>query len=72
MLRTEHISRSTKRKNLLPLLGYEVANEIQPSMQQISKKVKSLVHGPSNRVFKYQSCSLNGVTYHTKERDNNE
>lgn len=25
MLRTEHISRSTKRENFLPLLGYEVS-----------------------------------------------
>ncbi|KAL8464801.1 hypothetical protein ACS0TY_034340 [Phlomoides rotata] len=47
-----------------------MANEIQHSMQQISEKVKALAQGPNNKVFKYQSYSLNGVTYHTKERDN--
>ncbi|KAL8457188.1 hypothetical protein ACS0TY_035149 [Phlomoides rotata] len=39
-------------------------------MQQISEKVKALAQGPNNKVFKYQSYSLNRVTYHTKERDN--
>lgn len=32
--------------------------------------MKALAKGPSNKVFKYQSYSLNGVIYHTKERDN--
>ncbi|XP_073131634.1 uncharacterized protein [Henckelia pumila] len=36
---------------------------------QISKRLKWIARGPSNQVLKYSSYLIDGVTYHTKERD---
>lgn len=49
--------------------GIQVANKVAISTHQISERLKWLAHGPSNQVLKYQSYMINGVTYHTKERD---
>ncbi|XP_074572618.1 uncharacterized protein LOC141829097 [Curcuma longa] len=47
-----------------------VTNTTSSSSNQLSEKVKLLAHGPSKQVLKYSSYMIDGVTYHTKERDN--
>ena len=39
------------------------------SSSQISERLKWIARGPSNQVLKYSSYLIDGVTYHTKERD---
>ncbi|XP_073279526.1 uncharacterized protein [Primulina huaijiensis] len=51
-----------------PLSG-AVAHLVDHSTHQISEILMWLAHGPCNKVLKYSSYLIDGVTYATKERD---
>ncbi|XP_073060012.1 uncharacterized protein [Primulina eburnea] len=46
-----------------------VAHLIDHSTHEISERLKWMARGPSNKVLKYSSYLIDGVTYTTKERD---
>ncbi|XP_057769009.1 uncharacterized protein LOC130989037 isoform X1 [Salvia miltiorrhiza] len=57
-------------RTFIPWLRKRVANAITHTTQQVSERLKWLARGPNVRVLTYDAYMINGVTFHTKTRDN--
>ncbi|XP_019172841.1 PREDICTED: uncharacterized protein LOC109168279 [Ipomoea nil] len=56
--------------HLKATLRGKVGRAINDSTHEISERLKWLAHGPRNQVLKYSGYLIEGVTFHTKDRDN--
>nr|BAV56711.1 transposase [Ipomoea nil] len=69
-VRTEKGLLDEHNRTFINWLRDRVGRAINDSTHEISERLKWLAHGPRNQVLKYSGYLIEGVTFHTKDRDN--
>lgn len=47
----------------------QVSNLYYQGINSVSDQLLSLARGPDKRVFRYKGCNINGLRFHSKDRE---